>query len=190
MSTFKKKKNNVHNNLRHCVECRIFWVIVSPFKVQTRQRKSCRRRCPAQTGGWSPSTVCPLCSVETLPPGKWWRTSRSLLCCHPPELCFDTLTSLRSSEWRLVLWTLWSARSCGWEASGGFPPSPHHCRCRRRWTTPGCTRSTGRFWGWWFCCCVTLIHPEWRTGLYRSSTPAFLARCLRCGSHLQTGKRR
>lgn len=144
----------------------------SHFKVQTRQRKSCPRRSPALMAGWFPSTACLLYSTETLRPDKWRCTSPVRLCSCPPEQCFGTPTSPRSSEKLCCLWSLSSARSCGWEVWGALPLPPRRLRCRRLWTTPGCRRSRGRFAGWQSGCPSVRSRPERTPGLDRFSTPA------------------
>lgn len=144
------------------------------FKVQTHQRKSCPHPSPALSADWSPSTVCPLCSVGTLPPGKWYCTIPGRLYSWPRAQTSDTLTSRRSSERPCCLWSQSNARSCGWEAWGLFRPSPSQGRCRILERTPGCRRSTGQFWGWWWSCLPVGSHPEQMPGLDHSSTPTGL----------------
>lgn len=162
-------------DLWHRAELCIFSVSItakSHFKVQTHQRKFCPRLSPALSAGSFPSTVCLLYSAETLHPDKWRCTNPVPLHSCPPELCSGTPTSRRSSEMLCYLWSLSSARSCGWEVWGVFPHPPRRRRCRRLWTTPGCRRSRGLFVGWWSGCSPVGSRPERTPGLDRSSTPA------------------
>lgn len=168
--------------------CRALYRLLASqhFKVQTHRRKSFPPRSPALKAGWFPSTVGLLCSAGTRRPDKWRCTSPARLCSCPPELCFGTPTSRRSSERPCCLWSLSSARSCGWEVGGVFPLPPRRHRCTRLWTTPGCRRSRGRFVGWRSGFPPVGSRPERTLALDRFSTPAGYSSSRRLRSYLET----